>query len=124
MKKGLIAVISLVALAGCGEYYDYYKGGIRYTQDGADCIYYAGETGNHYSADIRSLNGNKKIVYRNTMCADLYARDNFGNAPRADRQILAPAAKPVVTTSCGCNSCGYGMPQPIARRKYVVVSAM
>lgn len=119
MKKGLIAVISLVALAGCGEYYDYYKGGIRYTQDGADCIYYAGENGYKYSADIRSLDNNKKIVYRNTRCADLYARDNFGMTPRADRQILAPAAQPV-TTSCGCNTCG--MPKPIARRKYIVVS--
>lgn len=122
MKKGLIAVISLVALAGCGDYYDYYTGGIRYTQDGPDCIYYAGENGNHYSSDIRSLNNNKKIVYRNTRCADLYARDNFGNAPRADRQILAPAAQPVYAPSCGCNSCA--MPKPVSRRKYVVVSGM
>lgn len=119
MKKVLVSVIALVALAGCGDYYDYYKGGIRYTQDGEDCIYYAAENGYRYSSDIRSIDGNKKIVYRNTRCADLYARDNFGMAPRADRQILAPAAK-TVTTTCGCNTCG--MPQPISRRKYIVVS--
>lgn len=124
MTKYLIAVVSLVALAGCGEYYDYYKGGVRYTQDGADCIYYSGEKGVHYSPDISTLDNNKKIVYRNTRCADLYARDNFDNAPRADRMILAPAAQPVVTTSCGCNTCNHAANQPVSRRKYVIVSAM
>lgn len=117
MKKGLIAIVSLVALAGCGDYYDYYTGGIRYTQDGPDCIYYAGENGQRYSSDIHSMNNHKKIVYRNTQCADLYARDNFDTPVRVERQILVPAAQP----TCGCNSCG--MPKPVSRRKYVVVSA-
>lgn len=119
MKKGLIAVVSLIALAGCGEYYDYYAGGVRYTQDGADCIYYSAEKGNNYSNDIQNLNGDKKIVYRNTRCADLYAHDNFNTAPRADRQILTPVAQPVVTQSCGCNSCGNT--QSVPHRKYVIV---
>lgn len=118
MKKGLIAIVSLVALAGCGEYYDYYTGGVRYTQDGPDCIYQMGETGRKYSVDIRNIDSNKKIVYRNTRCADLYARDNFDTPARADRQILAPAAQP---TTCGCNSCN--MPKPVSRHKYVIVSA-
>ena len=45
LKKILMSVIALTSLVGCGAYYDYYKGGVRYTQDGDDCIYYAGEYG-------------------------------------------------------------------------------
>lgn len=120
MKKILVSVIALTALAGCASYYDYYKGGVRYTQDGEDCIYYAGEYGSRYSADIRTLDNSKRIVYRNTRCEDLYARDNFGAAPRRDRQVLAPAAEPATCNSCGCKSCA----QPVVRRKYVIVPAM
>lgn len=121
MKKALITIFALAGLSGC-VYYDYYKGGVRYTQDGEDCIYYAGEAGNNFSGEISDLNNSKKIVYRNTRCADLYARDNFGQAPRHDRQILVPAAKP-------CNAC-CGQVQPCAKqttvvkRRYVIVPAM
>lgn len=125
MNKILISVLTVSALAGCTNYYDYYKGGVTYTQDGEDCIYYIGENGRHFSSDIRNLDANKKIVYRNTRCADLYARDNFGMAPRTDRQILAPAAQyvevPVQASSCGCNkTCGVS--QAVSRRKYVLVA--
>ena len=96
----VLSVVALALLAGCSSY-DYYEGGVRYTQDGSDCIYTSGEYGNRFSKDIQSLSGSKRIVYRNTICADLYARDNFNQAPRADRVILAPAAAPVAT----CTSC-------------------
>lgn len=117
MKKVLFSVIAVVALAGCASYYDYYKGGVRYTQDGEDCIYYAGQQGRHYSSDIRDIDSTKKVVYRNTRCSDLFAADNFGTAPRPSRQVLAPAAKTVAAPACGCKTCGV---QPVSRRYYIV----
>jgi len=121
-------MIALAGLAGC-TYYDYYKGGVRYTQDGDDCVYYAGEYGRRYSRDVRSLDDNKRIVYRNTRCEDLFAEDNGGRVSVPGRKILsAPIVKeepvvekpavveqpacpyaaatvaPVTTSSCGCNT--------------------
>ncbi len=113
MKKMLVSVFALTALAGCGGYFDYYKGGVRYTQDGEDCIYYAGEVGRKMSADVAGMDNTKKIVYRNTRCADLYARDMFGQEARHDRQILVPAAREVTVPACGCNSCGVS-------RRYII----
>ena len=92
MKK-ILALIALVALAGCSNYYDYYKGGVRYVQDGADCIYYSGESANHYSRDVNTADLDKKIVYRDTQCADLYARDMAGQEVRQERRVLTPAAE-------------------------------
>ncbi|MBO5740056.1 MAG: membrane lipoprotein lipid attachment site-containing protein [Alphaproteobacteria bacterium] len=116
MKKTLFALFGLVVLTGCSTYFDYYKGGVRYTQDGEDCIFYAAERGRHYSDDIRSLNTDKKIVYRNTMCRDLYLRDNMGVASTNARQILVPAAATVSETPiCSkCNKCA-------TKKKYVFV---
>lgn len=109
MKKILFALLGLVVLSGCSSYYDYYKGGVRYTQDGDDCVFYAAERGRHYSADVRSLDVDKKIVYKNTMCQDLYVRDNMGVPSKTERQVLAPVAK-----KCGCaKKCGH--------KKYVFV---
>lgn len=127
MKKVLVSMIALAGLAGCASYYDYYRGDVRYTQDGEDCIYYTGEQGNHFNGEIRNLAAGKKIVYRNTRCADLYNRDMIGQAPRADRVIMAPAARevsysaPVVYAAPAprCNAC-----QTNVQRKYVLVSAM
>lgn len=119
MKKVLVSVFAIVALAACAPYYDYYKSDVRYVQDGEDCIYYTGEQGNHFSNDIRNLHTGKKIVYRNTRCADLYNRDMAGMAPRADRVVIAPAAE-YVAPSCGCSACK----APVVRRKYVIVPAM
>ncbi|MBQ9540500.1 MAG: hypothetical protein IJU89_03690 [Alphaproteobacteria bacterium] len=137
MKK-ILALVALVALAGCSDYYDYYKGGVRYTQDGADCIYYSGENARHYSRDVNSADLDKKIVYRNTQCADLYARDMAGQEARQERRVLTPAAEyieepaiieqprqivvkpaPVVKKSCGCNKCAKR-----ASKQYVIVSGM
>ena len=125
MKKVLVSIVALAGLAGCSSFSDYYKGDVRYTQDGEDCIYYVGEYGNHFSNEIRNMNTGKKIVYRNTRCADLYNRDMTGQAPRADRVIMAPAARevtysaPVVYATPRCNAC-----QTSVSRKYVLVSAM
>ena len=112
MKKAVFALFGLAVLTGCASYYDYYKGGVRYTQDGDDCVFYAAERGRHYSEDIRSLDLDKKIVYRNTQCSDLYLRDNFGAPQRTERQVLTPVMnKP---TTCGCTKkCG--------KKKYVFV---
>ncbi|MBQ7185663.1 MAG: hypothetical protein IJR92_02555 [Alphaproteobacteria bacterium] len=138
MKKLLACAVVLAGLSGC-TYYDYYKGGVRYTQDGADCVYYSGEYARHYSYDINGMDGNKRIVYRNTRCEDLFARDNGGRAPRPERQILAPAyqeapvveqscpyaAKQVAEKPCGCGaapvvkSCGCNA-TPVSRRVYTV----
>lgn len=100
MKKILFSVVGLAILSGC-TYYDYYKGGVRYTQDGEDCVFYSAERGRHFSNEIRSLDADKKVVYRNTMCRDLYNADNMGQPSRHDRKIIVPAAK----KACGCNKC-------------------
>lgn len=123
MKKVLVSVIALVGLAGCGAYYDYYKGGVRYTQDGRDCIYYSGEYGRDFSDRIDGIDESKKIVYRNTRCEDLYARDTFGMPEENKRQVLAPAAQPAKCQSCNtCNSCGNAT--PVLQRRYVIVAGM
>ncbi len=129
MKNLFISVFALIALAGCGGYYDYYKGGVRYTQDGSDCIYYVGEHGRNFSNYIDGMDNNKKIVYKNTRCEDLYASDTFGRASRQERQILSPVnddcscsacTARVEKRTCGCNTCN----QPVLKRRYVIVSAM
>lgn len=97
MKRALFAFFGVVMLTGCA--YDYYNGDVRYTQDGKDCIFYSEESGRHYSEDIRSLDLDKKIVYRNTKCRDLYMRDNFDSVQRTERQVLIPAT---THSDCGC----------------------
>ncbi|MBP5363767.1 MAG: hypothetical protein J6Y49_00240 [Alphaproteobacteria bacterium] len=113
MKKVLVSMIALAALAGCA--YDYYRGDVRYVQDGDDCIFYHDEYGHHYTNDIHRLNTDKRVVYRNTSCADLFARDNGGVAPRPNRAVLTRAAQPA--SSCGCNAC-------VKSQHYVIVPAM
>lgn len=112
MKKTLVALFGLVVLGGCAGYYDYYKGGVRYTQDGEDCVFYSAERGRRYSDDIRSLNTDKKIVYRNTNCRDLYVRDTANVAPRNARQVLSPAADDVDVKPT-CNK--------VVKKRYVFV---
>ena len=48
MKKTLFVLFGLVVLAGCSSY-DYYKGDVRYVQDGEDCIFTSAEAGYRYS---------------------------------------------------------------------------
>ena len=117
MKK-ILALGAFVALAACGGSYDYYAGDVRYVQDGEDCIYYMEESANRYSRDVDSADVDKKIVYRYTRCADLYARDMGGKTVRNERRVMTAAAEPVaaepvsvvvkpapVKKSCGCNAC-------------------
>ena len=105
MKKLLMSVVAMGVLAGC-TYYDYYKGNVRYTQDGEDCVYYADEYARNYSDSIRGIDGNDRIVYKKTKCADLFARDNAGRTPRNNRVVVAPVATDSVSTcpKCGCNA--------------------
>ena len=101
MKKNLFVLFGLVVLAGCSSY-DYYKGDVRYVQDGEDCIFMSTEAGRRYSSDIRELDTDKEIVYRNTMCRDLYLNDVAGQAQRTERQVLTTVAPQTVKSDCGC----------------------
>ena len=131
MKKVLFSIFGLVVLAGCSTHYDYYKGGVKYTQDGADCVYTAGEQSRKFSDEVRGSNKDKKIVYRNTLCADLYAKDTFGQVKPTERKVLTTAAEYApcsactqqarpcsASADCGCNAA------PVLKRRYVIVSAM
>ena len=111
MKKTLFALIAFIGLSACAGSYDYYDGNVRYYQDGEDCIFYSTESGYRYSHDIRSLDTDKKIVYRNTMCRDLYAQDNINQPSRTERQVLTPVEK----KDCACKS------SCIKTKKYVFV---
>jgi len=91
MKK-ILALGALIALTACSNYYDYYKGDVRYVQYGDDCIYSSGEYSRKYSNRVDAADLDKRIVYRNTSCADLYARDMMGQEPRHERRVLTPAA--------------------------------
>lgn len=114
MKKTLFVLFGLVVLAGCSSY-DYYRGDVRYVQDGEDCIFYSTESGRRYSSDIRELDTDKEIVYRNTSCRDLYTRDTAGIASRTERQVLAPVATERTESKCTkCNSC-------VKTKKYIFV---
>lgn len=120
MKKLLVYTIAMAGLAGC-TYYDYYKGGVRYTQDGKDCIYYSDEYARHYSANIDGIDGNNRIVYKNTKCEDLFARDNAGRTERADRKIIVPAMAPEVKPApVKAHDCGCCRAEPISRRFYTI----
>lgn len=110
MKKVLVSVLALMALAGCSGYFDYYKGGVRYTQDGEDCIYYSDEVGRKFSNDIAGMDLSKKIVYRNTRCSDLLARDTIGQDARQERQVLTTASQ---QETCSC--------KVAPSRRYVIV---
>lgn len=115
MKK-ILVMMAMMAVAGC-TYYDYYKGGVRYTQDGKDCVYYSDEYARHYSDSIDGIDTDNRIVYKNTRCEDLFARDNGGRVARNDRKVLAPvvveSVKPV-KDCCGCHA------EPISRRFYTI----
>ncbi len=102
MKKLLMYVIAMGAVAGCSSY-DYYKGDVRYVQDGDDCVYYSNEYARNYSDRIRGIDGSDRIVYKNTKCEALFARDNAGRTPRDNRMVVAPAA---VEIAPACTKCG------------------
>ena len=122
MKKFLAFVFAVVALAACSGY-DYYKGDVRYRQKGKDCVYYIEEYARNYSEEIRGIDGDNRIVYKNTRCSDLFARDNGGRIERNDRKVLVPAIteEPVVS-SCAKYSSGCSNVEmvPVTRRFYTI----
>ena len=115
MKKTLFALIAFAGLAACSGY-DYYQGNIRYVQDGEDCIFYATESGARYSDEIRDVNTDKEIVYRNTFCRDLYQRDTAGQSQRTERQVLATVANAKSESTCKSACCA-----TVKTKKYVFV---
>ena len=119
MKKVILSVLGLALVAGCSGY-DYYESDVRYRQKGDDCVYYYSEEGEKFNSEIRNLEDAKKIVYRNTNCADLYAKDTYGYDKRTRNAILparvedeAPAAP-----KCGCQVCAK---KQVLKNKYIIV---
>lgn len=124
MKKVLVSILGAAALTGCA--YDYYNGGVKYTQDGPDCIYQTVEKGSRFSNDVDSMNKGKKVVYRNTICANLYEKDTADQPAIQERKVLTTAA-----TAVPCTACSYkadfapcAKSEPVMKRRYVIVSGM
>ena len=125
MNKIIASVMGLLVLAGCSGY-DYYKTDVRYRQKGEDCVYYFTEDGKKFNNEIRTLSDDKKIVYRNTDCKDLYMKDTLGFA-RNERKVVLPVftedkpmpAAPAAPT-CGCNKCAK---KQVLKNRFVIVPA-
>lgn len=120
MQKILSFMIVAGMITGC-SYYDYYRGGVRYVQRGDNCVYYSEESSEEqFSEKVEEFDDENRIVYKNTRCEDLFARDNAGRMDRNKRHVLAPAmvaskktkpvavAKPVVKSAekpcCECKA--------------------
>ena len=120
MNKVLLSVLGLTLIAGCSGY-DYYKTDLRYRQEGKDCVYYYNEKGDKFNSEIRSLKDAKKVVYRNTQCADLYNDDTFG-FERNDRKAIVPVyTEEPSAPKCGCARCGK---KQVLKNKYIIVPSM
>lgn len=101
--KAIFAICAAAALAGCCTY-DYYQGGVKYTQSGPDCVYQFQEDGDKFSRYERQYNESKKIVYRNTSCARLYSDDNpSAYAKTNDRRVYANTVPSCGSRSGSCN---------------------
>ncbi|MBQ1927747.1 MAG: hypothetical protein IJL21_02310 [Alphaproteobacteria bacterium] len=116
MQKILSFMIVAGVITGC-SYYDYYRGGVRYVQRGDNCVYYSEESSEEqFSEKVEEFDDENRIVYKNTRCEDLFARDNAGRMDRNKRHVLAPAtvanrkpkpvavAKPVEKPCCECKA--------------------
>ena len=91
MQKILSFMIVAGVITGC-SYYDYYRGGVRYVQRGDNCVYYSEESSEEqFSEKVEEFDDENRIVYKNTRCEDLFARDNAGRMDRNKRHVLAPA---------------------------------
>ncbi len=133
MKK-FLAFVAVLVLAACSRSYDYYQGNVRYVQDGNDCIYSSGEIANNYSSEVDTADLAKQIVYRNTSCAELYARDMEGQEVRQERRVLTPAATETYDFEPVAEPRKIVKPMPVKKsckccakkttKKYVVVSGM
>ena len=116
MQKILSFMIVAGVITGC-SYYDYYRGGVRYVQRGDNCVYYSEESSEEqFSEKVEEFDDENRVVYKNTRCEDLFARDNAGRMDRNKRHVLAPAtvanrkpkpvavAKPVEKPCCECKA--------------------
>ena len=116
MQKILSFMIVAGVITGC-SYYDYYRGGVRYVQRGDNCVYYSEESSEEqFSEKVEEFDDENRIVYKNTRCEDLFARDNAGRMDRNKRHVLAPATvanrkpkpvavtKPVEKPCCECQA--------------------
>ena len=119
MKKVILSVFGLALVAGCSGY-DYYEADVRYRQSGNDCIYYYSEDGEEFNSEFRDLKDAKKIVYRNTSCADLYGKDTYGYDKRTRNAILPARVEDEVpaTPKCGCQACAK---KQVLKNKYIIV---
>jgi len=61
----------------------------------------------------------KKVVYRNTSCADMYVKDSYGYTKR-DRNAILPARveEEVPAPKCGCQACAK---KQVLKNKYIIV---
>ena len=120
MNKTIVSLLGLALVAGCSGY-DYYKTDVRYRQDGDDCVYYYAEKGEKFNKEIRNLKDAKKIVYKNTNCADLYGKDTYGYDKR-DRNAILPARveEEAPAPKCGCQTCAK---KQVLKSKYIIVPA-
>ena len=117
MKKIVLSVLGLSLVAACSSY-DYYKGDVRYRQEGKDCVYYYAENGKKFNEDIRSLKDAKQIVYANTQCSDLYLNDTF-DYERNDRKAIVPVYVESKNSS-KCN-CSKSSKKRVVKNRYIIV---
>lgn len=128
MKKILISFAVITGLVACSSSFDYYNGGINYYQDGLDCVYTVSETGDNFSNKIDSLSADRKIVYKNTICADLFASDSFnamGNRQVSGDNCSKCVAQPKVHKNDDMKVCSKCQTKTMyLKRRYVIVSEM
>ena len=108
--KAILGICAAAALTGCCTY-DYYKGGVKYTQSGPDCVYQFQEDGGMFSRYEKQYKENKKVVYRDTSCAKLYANDSSSFTKAPERRVYVNAPE----SACGRSACGQ------SSRKFVIV---
>jgi len=105
-----MSLAAAVGLAGCCCSYDYYNGGVKYTQDGTDCVYTATQDrGTNWRGDRASES--KRIVYRDTICSQIANGIQTRPMPTVQNATVAQPA-----SSCGNASCA-----PRMTRKYYVM---
>ncbi len=120
MKKIITCLFLTGTLVGC-THYDYYQGGVRYTQDGIDCVYREGEDGTRFNNDVESFDSGKKIVYRETLCKDLYAKD-AANKKIDERKVLAAPVRLEVSKPETATVVRRVYVKPVTTRRFIVAA--
>jgi hypothetical protein len=111
MKKALLTAGMLAFVTGCCRY-DYYDGNVRYTQSGTDCIYTFEQNANRYTSRYNSLEESKSVVYRDTICSQLFEKNMA--APKYDVPAQKVAVAETVTPTV------YYVERPVAPKTYSV----